>query len=403
MCQSNSSLRIGYVLKRFPVLSETFILNEILAIEARGVHVHIFSLEKPEDPRFHEDLPQLKARVSYVPNLAKLKSLLGHNWRIARVSKQRYWKTFGKVWMLLKPVLLWRLLQAGYVANEVKRLKLNHIHAHFATRPTTVANLASSISGIPYSFTAYAMDIFKKELSKKALSQKIQDAKTVVAISEYNKQYLSQISNGSAHKIVHIYNGIHLDKYTPANNNSSGLFTILCVARLVEKKGLPILVKACHRLKESSIKFQCWIVGKGRIRPQLEALIKELDLKDYVKLLGPHTQGEVLERYRKADLFVLPCVVAPNGNQDGLPVSIIEALACGLPVVTTPIAGISEVIKEFQNGILVPPGDVQGLADAIETMIREKELYEKLKANARTSVVDQFDLEKTIQRLIRNL
>jgi glycosyltransferase involved in cell wall biosynthesis len=300
-----------------------------------------------------------------------------------------------------KPKLFWRFLQSGYVANEARRLHLGHLHAHFANRPASVALLAAKIAGIPFSFTAHAMDIFKSEVRPRALERKIREARAVITISDYNKAYLEKLTSTARTKVVRIYNGIHLDRFTPNGLAPPGPFTILCVARLVEKKGIDILVDACRRLADRELSFRCWIVGKGRMRQQLDRQIKKLKLRRYVQLLGPHTHNEVLERYRAASLVALPCIAGPDGNRDGLPVSIVEALACGLPVITTPMTGIPEVVRHEHNGLLVPPGDAGALAGAIESVIRDPDLRARLAANARPSVETSFDLRETVLELRR--
>ncbi len=401
MSLHNDACEIGYILRKFPVLSETFILNEILALEARGIPVHIFSLAPPRDSRFHEDLPKLKASVSYIPDIFDLKALLRYNIRAAKRCPQGY---FGALFFALtrgKPTLLWRFLQSGYVADKARRLRLHHLHAHFATRATSVACLASKITGIPYSFTAHAMDIYKVQVNPKVLAKKIEKARFVVTVSDFNKTYLERLAKDGVGKTVRIYNGIDLARFVPNGIPPRSPFTILCVARLVEKKGLPVVIEACRHLRDRGVVFQCWIVGKGRQQPQLDELIKRWKLHDHVHLLGPLTQLEVLERYRSAHLYVLPCIVGSDGNRDGLPVSIVEALACGLPVVTTPVTGIPEVVRDQHNGLLVPVGAPQALGDAIELVIRDSRLYERLQGNARASVASTFDILQTAAALQR--
>ncbi len=392
---------VGYVLRKFPVLSETFVLQEILALEARGIQVHVFSLARSSDPRFHEDLARLKASVSYVPDVSDVPALLKRNRYAYRRFRRRYVRTLARVAATGNTSLLWRFLQSGYVALEARRRGVTHLHAHFATRATTVALLASRISRIPYSFTAHAYDIYRDGTSVKALAEKIERARFVVAVSDFNKAYLERVVPGAAGKVVRVYNGIDLERFAPANGRPPSPFTILAVARLVEKKGLPVLVDACARLRDRGVSFRCWIVGKGGLRPQLKEAIDRLELQEHVHLLGAHTQLEVLERYRAADLYVLPCVVDSDGNRDGLPVSMVEALACGLPVVTTPVTGIPEAVRHEDNGLLVPERDPEALADAIESLVRNPRLRERLRTNARASVESRFDLRRTSEALER--
>ena len=399
MVRSKTSRGIGYILRKFPILSETFILNEILALEARGLTVHIFSLARPNDPRFHEDLPRLMAFISYVPEVGALGTLLRHGQKAAKRFGRAYWRTLLHCLLRGRPNLLWQFLQACYVANEAWRLKLTHLHAHFATEPSNVAFLASRITGISYSFTAHAMDIYKEQLDRKALVKRIEHARFVVTISDFNKRYLTSLDNGAAEKIFRVFNGIDLSRFSTNGLALCNPFTILCVARLVEKKGLPILVEACKILRDRCTEFQCLIIGKGRLRPHLQELIHGCGLETNVRLLGPLTQMEVMKHYCCAHVFVLPCIVGSDGNRDGLPVVIVEALACGLPVVSTPVTGIPEVVKHLHNGLIVPSGDPVALADGIKSLMDDSGLYQHLRNNARPSIEDEFDIRRTAETL----
>lgn len=390
---------VGYVLRKFPVLSETFILNEILALEKRGIPIHIFSLERPNDPRFHENLPLLEASISYLPDAHDESAL--HDYR-ERVRK-RYGKTYESALQYAKrhdrPELELRFLQSCYIADQVRRYRIGHFHAHFATRSTSLAFFAAMIAGLPYSFTAHAMDIFKTHLSARTLERKIEHARFVVTISEYNRRLLEEAAPGSASKIVRIYNGIDLDLFVPPHERPDGTFTFLCVARLVEKKGHTVLLDACRILRDRGVPYRCWIVGKGRLRSSIQKQIKADGLEENVELLGALRAGEVRERYHQAHCYVLPCVEGSDGNKDGLPVSIVEALACGLPIVTTPMTGIPEVIEHGRNGLLVPFHDATRLATEMERVATDADLHRGLQAQARPSVAEQFDMRHTITQL----
>ncbi len=387
--------RIGYVLRKFPVLSETFILNELLELEARGQPLHIISLMRPNDPRFHEDLPKLRARVTYLPQPHELGKLLRYHGRLARGNRKRYFNTLLYAASRVNPKFAWRFAQSAFVANEVRRMKLVHLHAHFANSPATVALLASKLTGVPFSFTAHATDIYKYEVNPRSLARKVEAARFVVTVSDFNKAHMEQTARTGGGSIVRLYNGIDLERFAPNGTPPLRPFRIVCVARLVEKKGLAFLIDACGRLRDRGLDFRCEIVGKGRLRSELNSLIRRHKLGKQVALLGPQSQLEVMARYHSAHLYVLPCIIGPDGNREGLPVSIVEALACGLPVVTTPLTGIPEVVRDRYNGLIVPPGDSEILADAIETLIRDRALYEQLRRNARPSVASRFDRRQT--------
>jgi glycosyltransferase involved in cell wall biosynthesis len=292
------------------------------------------------------------------------------------------------------------LLQAGYIANEARRLKATHFHAQFANGPTTVAHLASRITGIPFSFTAHATDIFKTGVSGKALSHKARASQFVVTVSEFNKRYLEEVCAGSAKKIVRVYNGIDLDRFAPNGQPPMAPFRFVCVARLVEKKGLPVLVEAARLLKDRGLEFEIDLIGKGRLRSPLRDQIRAAGLERQVHLIGPKTQLEVLAYFHAAHAAVLPAIVGSDGNREGLPVSITEALACGLPVVSTPVTGIPEAVEDGVNGLLVPPGDAPALAGAMERLLTEDGLYPALRAHARASVEARFDRRKTAEHLV---
>jgi glycosyltransferase involved in cell wall biosynthesis len=387
---------VGYVVRKFPVLSETFVLNEILALEAKGLDVHVFPLAATRDPRFHEGLGRLKATIHYVPS--DLPALLRHARRQARRDRRRFRQQLFRVLRTGKPALLWRFLQAAYVADRAKNAGVGHLHAHYANRSATVAQQASHLLGIPFSFTAHAYDVFRGA-DGRVIARKMADARFTATVSEYNVRYLMQLANGGAPRIELIRNGIDMNRFSEPERPPSGPFTILAVARLVEKKGLPILIEACRILRDGGHEFQCEIVGTGALRPHLEQLIREWGLAGHVRLVGPRAQQEIIEHYHRAHVVALPAIVGSDGNREGLPVSIVEALACGLPVVATPVTGIPEVVRHRDNGLLVPEGDAVALAHALESLILEPGLYQRLKAGARASVEDAFDRTRTAAAL----
>ncbi|MDX1650519.1 MAG: glycosyltransferase, partial [Myxococcota bacterium] len=366
---------IGYVLRRFPKISETFVLNEILALEARGERVTIFSLQPTRDSRFHADLGRLRASVVYVPGPSELRALARYALRCLRARPRACLRALGRVLRSGRPRLLWRLVQSAWVAERVRALRIGHLHAHFATDATEAASLVAEITGLPFSFTAHAVDIYKDGVDERMLAREIAQARFVATVSECNRRHLRRLANGAADRIVRVYNGIDLERFRLQPPPPSEPFTILCVARLVEKKGLDVLVEACALLRERGLALRCRIVGKGARRSALQAQIRLRGLEGVVELLGAHTQSEVLARYAEAHVFALPCVVGSDGNRDGLPVSLVEALACGLPVVTTPVTGIPEVVRHEHNGLVVPDRDPRALADALERVLREPGLH----------------------------
>jgi glycosyltransferase involved in cell wall biosynthesis len=325
------------------------------------------------------------------------------NREAARRFGRAYWSTLGRTVAKLRPKLVWRFLQAGWVAERAARVRVERYHAHFAARSTTVAKLASSISGRPYSFTAHAVDIYRDDVNPRVLQERIAGASFVVTVSQSNLEHLSRVSTAPSQRIELVYNGIDMGRFATNGVPRHPPFTILSVARLVEKKGGTYLIEACRSLAERGLDFRCWIIGRGRLRGPLLEQIQQANLQDRVRLLGGRTQKEVLKRYASTYLYVLPSIVGEDGNREGLPVSIVEALACGIPVVSTPVAGIPEVVRHGQNGLLVPERDSGALADAIERLITDRALYEQLRSQARPSVVPAFDTTETSKQLRRLL
>lgn len=389
---------VGYVLRKFPVLSETFILNEILALEARGVEIHIFPLAPFRDPRFHPGVGRLKATMHHVPGFSDIRTLLRHAGRTAQRNPKRFRRRLFKALMSGRPESVWRFLQAAYIADRARRVRVTHLHAHFANHPATVAHQASKLLGVPFSVTAHAYDIYR-DADVRAIAGWMADAKFTATISDYNVAFLKSITRDRPARIELVRNGIDLTQFAPASASPGGKFRMLTVSRLVEKKGIPILIEACRLLRERGLEFVCEIVGKGAQKALLDRLIKEAALGGMVKLIGPLAQDEVLQYYRRAHLAVFACIVGKDGNRDGLPVSIVEALACGVPVIGTPVTAIPEAVRDGVNGYVVPEGDAVALADAIEKVMRDRELLERLRAAARPSVVESFDERRTIERL----
>lgn len=397
---SESRPVVGYVVRKFPVLSETFILNEILALEAMDLEVHVFPLAPTRDPRFHEGLGRLRATVHYVPGPSELRTLLRYAWRVAQRNPQRFRRRLLRVLAAGRPSLLWRFLQASYVADRARKVRVRHLHAHFANRSATVAHQASKLLGIPFSFTAHAFDVYRRA-DLRVIARKMADARFTATVSEFNVGYLQSFVNGHPVRIELVRNGVDLSRFSPPPRVPDGPFTMLTVARLVEKKGVDVLIDACAHLRDRGAGFRCEIVGKGTLSAQLEKMVRDRRLDGQVRFLGALAQQEIVERYHGAHVLVLPCVVGENGDRDGLPVSIVEALACGVPVVSTPVTGIPEVVRDGVNGLLVPQRDAVALADAIQTLMTDRALLERLRAAARPSVCDSYDQRQTAARLFQ--
>ena len=389
-----SRTRVGYVLKMYPRLSETFIVNEILAHEAAGLGIDIFSLRAPVDGRFHESLGRVRAEVTYIPHAhLKPQSL----WDALREAS----RTLGIRLADLEQVAdADDVIQAAQVAMLARQRGLTHLHAHFATAATTVAMLASRMSGIPYSFTAHAKDIFHESVREDDLRAKLSGASTIVTVSDFNLEFLRSRFGSDARRVVRIYNGLDLDEFafqSPEQREP----TVIGVGRLVEKKGFEDLILAMALLKDRNHTVRCQIVGGGPLRQDLEQQITRLGLDGAAQLLGPRPREEVIERVQSAALLAAPCIVGSDGNRDGLPTVLLEAMALGTPCVATPVTGIPEAVIDERTGLIVPESDPQRLADAIERLVDDSQLRARLARAARAHVEANFDIHANTARMRR--
>ena len=387
---------VVYLLRRFPNLSQTFVLNEILLLEKRGIKVRAFSLEPPIAGCHHEAVSRVKADITYLAPWWRVSPHLKAVWHVLVRNPKAFGRVLFDVLRAGKPILIWRFVQAAGVADALRGQSPVRLHAHFATRATHVAAYVAKLIGCPYSFTAHAVDIFRDTVDTKVLQRHAADADFVATVSRWNEAYLKRLLNGSADKIHLVRNGIDLSLFTPGRSGiDRQLFTMLAVARLEEKKGLGFLIDACAMLRDRGVEFRCWIVGDGALEGVLRRRIDDLGVAEHVHLMGPLTQARLIKCYRLADLFVLPSIIGADGNREGLPVAIVEALACSLPVVSTAMTGIPEVVRDGFNGLLVPEKDPHALAQTLACVIEDRDLLERLGSNARGSVTKDYDLEQT--------
>ncbi len=390
---------IAYILKMYPRFSETFIVNEILELERQGMDVRIYSLHKPDDGRFHASLARVKASVVYVPQypLAEMGKILPAHRALLRLNRSRYLSVLGYSLSRGHRYAIRRFLQAGVIAEHISRHPADALHAHFATSAARAAMLVGQLLGLPYSFTAHAKDIFHQEVNPDSLRSKIRAARFVVTVSEFNRRHLEGLMAerpGPGGEVRRLYNGIDLAAFTPGPSARREPGLILGAGRLVEKKGFADLIRACALLSAQGLDYRCEIVGSGEQKGALNDLIVELQVQDRVKLVGPLPQEDVLQAYRRATVFALPCIIGQDGNRDGLPTVLLEAMACGLPAVSTEVTGIPEIIDHEQNGLIVPPGDPDALAAALARLLAEPALRERMAQAARLKVEREFDLRR---------
>ncbi|MEQ1529086.1 MAG: glycosyltransferase [Methylococcales bacterium] len=415
---------IAYVLKGYPRTSETFITNEIHLLEALGLKLAIFSVKKLQGQKHHAVVDAIKAPVTYLPQAGDLTGSNFFSWLFENLPKfapchsrllvkkpLAYLSTlFECLSMTIKyrqhwldwprSVFIKEFLQAGYIAESVLQTpNIRHLHAHFCHGATTIAMFASRISGIPFSFTAHAKDIYLRELNPgNLLPLKMHRAKFAVTCTGANQVHLHARNHGATH-VHRIYHGLDADLFTPEPRETLAVDeipVILSVGRLVEKKGFDFLVRSCSILRDRGVKFQCRIVGgSDKYAETIKQLITELHLENVVSLPGAVTQEELRAIYQQGALFALPCLVVDNGDRDGIPNVLVEAMAMEMPVISTDISGIPELITDQVNGLLVPEKDALAMADAIESLLNDSALRLRLGKAARQTVCREFNSRHT--------
>jgi glycosyltransferase involved in cell wall biosynthesis len=390
---------LGLVLKGYPRISETFISNEILLLEQMGFAVHIFSMRRGRENFTHESVARIRAAVDYLPEtfLRHSHRLIGHNLCLAMRRPRRYADGLALACRRYRrtrhPASLRHFLQAGYLVNRcLPGSGVVHLHAHFAHSPASVALYASALSGLPFSFTAHAKDIYTSE--SRQLREKIALARFVVTCTEYNRRHLLRLAGGLPTPIHCVYHGIDTRLFGSDGAVRSPLsppYRVLTVARLIQKKGIPTVLRAIQQLLERGVRLSYTLIGDGQDRDTILGLVRELGLGAVVRWLGTQPHGVVLEHYRRADLFVLGCEVADDGDRDGIPNVLFESMAMGVPVVATDVSAIPELVRSGDTGLLVPPGQPDTLAAAMLTMLTDGGLRQRAIAASRERVRRDFD------------
>lgn len=387
---------VAYVLKMFPRFSETFVLNEVLELERQRLALRIFSLKEPDDGVVHGDVARVRAPVIHVGLRGRAWAAARAHARVLRRSRRRYAHALRPALSRRRLASVKHFLKAGVIADDVQREGVRHVHAHFASSAASVALHVHRLTGVPYSLTAHAKDIYRDGLDADHLRTKLAEARFTVTVSDYNRRHLAALGAVDA---VRVYNGLDLARFAPDGHSRDEPPLVLAVGRLVEKKGFDVLVRACALLRDDGVPFRCRIVGKGELRDDLRALISRLSLADHVELAGPLPREALLGLYPRAAVVAAPCVVGRDGNRDGLPTVLVEAMALGVPVVATPVTGIPELVLDGQTGLLVPERDAAALARAIGHVLRDPDTARRLAEAGRARVERDFDLRANVARL----
>ena len=392
--------RVGYVMSRFPHLPETFILREMIALQSSGWDVRLYPLLRQRGDVVHEQARQWSARAVFLSSPRRV--VLG---AAARVLARQPRQCLGILASVVRgcaaepPVLLRSLAllpAALHLADRVRRDGVDHVHAHYATYPLLAAWVAHRLAGASYSVTVHAHDLF---VSQAMLRTKLQAADPVIAISEFNREFLRVHVGPALLERTHVVHcGVDTGAYRPATRSTSRL-ELLSIGSLQPYKGHRHLVEACRLLVARGVDLRCRIVGGGLEQEDLQLRIDEAGLRGVVELVGPKTQDEVAVLLSEASCYVQPSVVAPDGQMEGIPVALMEALACELPVVATELSGVPELVRDGETGVLVPPADAQALAAAVQRLHDDPAGAAALGRAGRLLVEGEFELDANVRRL----
>jgi glycosyltransferase involved in cell wall biosynthesis len=379
-------------------------MNEILALEELGLRIRIVSIH-PSDTRLtHQQTRSIRAPVYYIPESfwVELPRML--------IAQAHFLRRYPGRWIRAYNVMFWRFnlkavkrwLQSGRVAQHLETSDTGHVHAHFSTSPTTIAMMTSILLGLRFSFTCHAKDVYADDrLHSPGFLRNLTRASFAVCVSAKTKRDILDAWPGLPSRKIHVvYNGLDMDRF-PRRSSEPREPLILAVGRLVEKKGLPYLVEACRLLKERSVPFKCEIVGYGEMRKRLAEQISRFELNDQVELIGPLAQHELVKYYEGARVFCLPTIIAENDDRDVLPNVLKEAMAVGLPVVTTNLPGMDELVENECTGLLVPPKSPPAIADALERLLHDGKLGILFREGGRKVIEERFDRRKNVAQLFK--
>ena len=386
--------RFAYLFERFPSFGQTFCYREVAELDRHDIVPAIFSVRKPKDEPPQDWDTRIVERVNYLP---EEKELLEEVRRAVKKGKLNLEIVAAlEEWGRRTDFL--RLYQAVYVGLRLREMGIGHVHAHFAGMAARTAFWIKEFFQITFSFTAHANDIFAPRQFEITLDKLIHAARAIVTETDYAARFLHERFPNRVDRIHRIYNGLDLADFERASFSSTPPL-IVAVGRLIPKKGFGDLIRACGLLAGGGKSFQCEIIGEGPLETELCRQIDGLGLQNRVVLSGAKPQSQVRQRLAAANVFVLPSVIDSDGGMDNLPTVIMEAMATGLPVVSTNISGIPEMVIENETGFLVPPGDILAMANAIEKLINDHSLAQRLGQIGYERAQKLFSIEKNVREL----
>ncbi|UJF34584.1 glycosyltransferase [Paenibacillus hexagrammi] len=395
--------KILYVVSVFPSTSATFVLNEMLKLKERGFEIEIISLRKPKNEIFQPGIEEFK-KVTYIPHVKQNKmdgiKLIGSNFKYLLHNPKKYISGLVCAIKGKSYNLFYDFLRAVYLIQNIDLSEINHIHSQFAHTPTSLAYFISILINKQYSFTCHAVDIF---VQNSLFEEKLSRSKFAVTISDFNKNYINDLVEDKAltNKIKIIRCGVNYEEFKPpVKKQNNNRVRLLSVGRFVEKKGFIYLVDALKILDQKGINFECDIIGNGPLFEMIKCKVRDYELDNKINLLGAQSSGKIKEYLCKADIFVLPCVKSENGDMDGIPVSIMEAMSFEIPVISTNISGIPELIKNEENGLIVEEKNSIEFANAIQLLIQNNQLRSIYGQNGRNFIIKEFGINENVHKLV---
>jgi glycosyltransferase involved in cell wall biosynthesis len=401
-----SAVKIAYIMSRFPKLTETFILYEILALENLGIQVAIYPLLRERQPAIHPGAQRLVEQAHFLPFLSL--PILRAQWHFLQRRTVDYFRLWWEVmrgnWgsLRLSVGALAIFPKAVYFAYKMSRQGITHIHAHFATHPAVAALIVHRLTGIPFSFTVHGSDL---HVDRRMLKEKVEAAAFARTISVYNKEVMvKECGEGLRGRIHVIHCGIDPTVFARGRKKKPAeRFQILCLASFEEVKGHRHLIEACRLLRERGVDFACHLVGDGPLRGAIEAQIAEAGLQEHTHVHGGRPRPAVVRMLAEADVAALASVPTKEGKREGIPVSLMEAMASSLPVVASDLSGIPELVESGCTGLLVPPENAAALADALQLLEQNKEMGSRMGEAGRERVVRAFNLQTNTQALLQRI
>ena len=401
--------RVIYLVRSWPRLSQTFVVGEILAQERLGTRLELYSLTHSGEELVQPQVQQVRADVHFLDD--RRGAPLRDHALLARSAPGAYARTLllaassprlasGYATLSTLGCLSAAVrLSADIVRARTAGAPVGHLHAHFAHDPALVALFTARLTGIPFSITAHARDLY--QIPRASLVARVAASTSVLTCCAANVDYLAaQLDPESMGKVRVIHHGIDLDQFVPGEPREDPVVRIVTIGRLVEKKGFPDLLQACARLRGVA-PFHLTVFGDGPLRGELEAVCRDLRLDGAVTFAGERDSAAVVDALRDADVFALTPFVTADGDRDGVPNVVVEALAAGLPVVATDVGGVAEAVVHGRNGLLAPAHDVAAVAEHLASLLRDPPRRRMMGARARETAERAFDVNRAAEQLVQ--